>query len=243
MPKENDLYGGMKPEEVPAYAVRDVAHILNIPKSTLRSWLYGQDYRSEDGTPQHFKPLIAAQHKTRGDALSFMDLVEAHVVSSLRRQHLVRMNDIRRALERILEQSPNSRHPLAEKQFAVLGKNLFIEETTKLTSITLDGQAVLRTLLENSLKRIERNPSGHAIFLFPFPRFLRLVEWSPPMTVVINPRIAFGRPVLAGTRIPTAIIAERVATGESLDEVATDYDRRPEEILEAIRWELAASAA
>jgi uncharacterized protein (DUF433 family) len=243
VPSKIDLYGGEKPEEVPAYAVRDVAYILNIPRSTLRSWLYGQSYKSEDGTPQDFKPLIAAQHKTRGDALSFMDLVEAHVVSSLRRQHLVRMHDIRRALERILEQSPTSLHPLAEKQFAVMGKNLFIEETKKLTSITIDGQQALKKLLENSLKRIERNPAGHAIFLYPFPRFRRPVDWSPPMTVVINPRIAFGRPVLAGTRIPTAIIAERVATGESLDEVATDYDRQPEEILEAIRWELAASAA
>ena len=242
MPSEIDLYGGKEPEDAPAYAVRDVAHILNIPTSTLRSWLYGQAYTSQDGTPQHFKALIAAQHKQRGDALSFMELVEAHVLTSLRRQHFVRMHDIRRALEKILEQTPNANHPLAEKQFAVLGKNLFIEETVKLTSITRDGQQALKTLLDGSLKRIQRNPSGHAIVLFPFPRSFR-GDASPPKSIVVNPRIAYGRPVLAGTRIPTAVIAERVATGETLDEVAEDYDRSAAEILEAIRWELAASAA
>lgn len=56
--------------------------------------------------------------------------------------------------------------------------------------------------------------------------------------VVIDPRISFGRPVLAGSGIPTAVIAEQYKAGESVDELADDYGRKRLEIEEAIRCEL-----
>jgi uncharacterized protein (DUF433 family) len=58
----------------------------------------------------------------------------------------------------------------------------------------------------------------------------------------MNPKIAFGRPVIAGTNIPTAIISSRITAGETIDELAEDYDLRPGEIFEAVRWELARAA-
>jgi uncharacterized protein (DUF433 family) len=61
--------------------------------------------------------------------------------------------------------------------------------------------------------------------------------------VVIDPRISFGRPVLAGSGIPTAVIADRYKAGESVDELADDYGRKRLEIEEAIRCELAERAA
>ncbi len=64
-----------------------------------------------------------------------------------------------------------------------------------------------------------------------------------PRTVVIDPRVSFGRSVLAGTGIPTAIIAERYKAGESVDALADDYGRKRVEIEEAIRCELALDAA
>jgi uncharacterized protein (DUF433 family) len=55
--------------------------------------------------------------------------------------------------------------------------------------------------------------------------------------------VSFGRPVLAGTGIPTAVIAERYKAGESMDDLADDYGRRRLEIEEAIRCELSVEAA
>jgi uncharacterized protein (DUF433 family) len=49
--------------------------------------------------------------------------------------------------------------------------------------------------------------------------------------------------VLAGTGIPTAIVAERYKAGESIDELAEDYGRSRKEIEEAIRCELWLEAA
>jgi uncharacterized protein (DUF433 family) len=60
---------------------------------------------------------------------------------------------------------------------------------------------------------------------------------------VIDPRISFGCQILAGSGIPTAIVAERYKAGESIDELAEDYGRERLDIEEAIRCELDVEAA
>ena len=61
--------------------------------------------------------------------------------------------------------------------------------------------------------------------------------------VVIDPRIAFGQPVIAGTGIRTSIIAERFEAGESIEELVAEYGRTAREIEEAIRSEFPRTAA
>jgi uncharacterized protein (DUF433 family) len=58
----------------------------------------------------------------------------------------------------------------------------------------------------------------------------------------IDPRISFGRPVIAGTRIATAVIGERWRAGESVEALAADYGRSLAEIEEAIRCETTQAA-
>ena len=64
-----------------------------------------------------------------------------------------------------------------------------------------------------------------------------------PRTIVIDPYVSFGRPVLAGTGIATSVIAQRYKAGESIAELAEDYGRSSPEIEEAIRCELWLDAA
>jgi uncharacterized protein (DUF433 family) len=63
-----------------------------------------------------------------------------------------------------------------------------------------------------------------------------------PRIVAIDPAVAFGRPVIAGSRVPTIEIFERFNAGESPDELAIDFGRRLDEIHEAIRCENTAAA-
>ncbi|WP_243147238.1 DUF433 domain-containing protein [Scytonema sp. UIC 10036] len=56
-----------------------------------------------------------------------------------------------------------------------------------------------------------------------------------------NPRIAFGRLVIAGTGIPIDILTERYEAGDSIDELAYDYEVNRLAIEEAIRYELLAA--
>lgn len=41
----------------------------------------------------------------------------------------------------------------------------------------------------------------------------------------INPNIMFGKPVIAGTRVPVEIILEKLADGIRIEEVLQDYPR------------------
>ena len=90
------------------------------------------------------------------------------------------------------------------------------------------------------LQRIEWDLQGLAARLYPFTRQRELVQ---PKVVMIDPRVSFGRPVSAGTGIRTELIAERYKAGESMDDLARDYDRNRAEIEEAVRCELALKAA
>ena len=78
------------------------------------------------------------------------------------------------------------------------------------------------------------------IRLYPFTRKRELDE---PRAVVIDPFVSFGRPVLAGTGISTAVVAERFKAGEPMGALADDYGRSLLEIEEAIRCELPLEAA
>src|SRR5437879_3683340 len=62
---------------------------------------------------------------------------------------------------------------------------------------------------------------------------------SEPKTIEINPLVGFGKPIIAGTGISTAIIASRFNARESIAELAEEYGCTPPQIEEAIRWERA----
>jgi uncharacterized protein (DUF433 family) len=80
----------------------------------------------------------------------------------------------------------------------------------------------------------------YPVRLYPFV----YTEMDPdePKVVVIDPRRAFGKPVLTGTGIQTAVIASRHRAGESIEELASDYGVPSDQIENAIRCEIRAAA-
>jgi uncharacterized protein (DUF433 family) len=231
-----DIYGGKDARETPAYPLSEVAKYLGLPNSTLRAWCVGQPYRTKSGRARFFAPLIRLVDDT--GMLSYSNFVEAHVLRALRRE--ISLPKIREALHRILADDPDSAHPLAEYQFATMGIDLFVEHLSKLVNMTRGGQLGLRECLEGYLRRIKRDPAGHVATLYPLPGGKPLLDW--PETVAMNPKVAFGRPVIAGTSIPTSAIVKRITAGETIPQLAEDYDRSTDEIFEAVRWELARAA-
>ena len=224
--------------KTPSYTVSEVAGFLFLPTSTLRSWVMGRVYPTKVGA-RRFRALIHAP-QTNPTVLSFINVVEAHVLSAIRRTHHIPVQKVRRALDYV-EHRFRVEHPLADREFLTDGVELFVEgRGGELEVASRGGQLGIRDLLAAHLRRIDRDPRGVPIRLYPFTRYREIEE---PRPVTIDPRIAFGRPVLSGTGIPTEMIAERFNAGESIDELATDYGRRREEIEEAIRFERHVEAA
>jgi uncharacterized protein (DUF433 family) len=119
------------------------------------------------------------------------------------------------------------------------GKSLFIEQYGQVVNVSEEGQMEMKSVLDAYLKRIQWNEDGIPIRLFPFTR--TKYENSPPF-VAIDPRIRSGRPCIAGTGVPTSMIAERHEAGDSIALLAKDYGRSQEEIEEALRYESRAAS-
>ena len=223
--------------ELPAYGVVDAARYLRMPQATLRSWVLGRLYPTSKGH-RVFRPVIRLPQPD-WPALSFVNLVEAHVLEAIRREHEIPLGKVRAAMS-VLERKFGSEHPLADHQFETDGLDLFIEKAGLLINLTQDGQLAIRQIVHAYLKRIERDVRGIPVRLYPFTRKRDLDE---PRSVVIDPSISFGRPVLVGTGIATAVVAERFKAGETIEDLARDYARGALEIQEAIRCELPLEAA
>jgi uncharacterized protein (DUF433 family) len=218
----------------PAYTFSEAAHYLGLPTSTLRSWCLGQDYTSQ-GRHRKFRGLITLDGE-RGQGLSFLNLVEAHVLAAIRRLHDVPLPTVRDALSYVAEKLRIER-PLASVKFQTNGVDLFIEQLSSLVNVSRDGQIEFADLMRAHLRRVERDAKGVPIKLYPFTRKdPSNLDAKPP--VEMDPRIAFGRPVLVGRSVPTAVLADRFKAGDSLNELARDYETSTNEIEEAIRCEL-----
>lgn len=228
MSAARDIYGGTNPIDLPAYTTAAVAHYLRLPEPTVRSWAFGLD-RS--------KALILAADLD-GKRLSFRNLVELHVLRVVRRHHNVALKEIRNAIA-YLGREFGSEHPLSEEDMVTDGKYLFVEKIGKLINASRHGQLAAQRLLEIHLQRIERDDLRQPKRLFPFTRG----EAGGPQSVAIDPRVQFGRPCIAGSGVPTNIIAQRFKAGDSVLSLAEDFRRKVEEIEEAVRYEAEIKAA
>lgn len=246
-----DIYGGDDPRDISAYSIFEASRYQLIPAGTLRSWLFGRYYRIR-GIKKFSKPLIELPNP-EVKQLSFNNLVEAHVLRVIRLKHRITLPRVRLALD-YLEQEVGVPHPLVRAEFQTDGVDLFLDtmfhqndleeqvpdSDRMLINASRSGQLAIRQTLQSYLKRIERDEAGLAARLFPFTSSEERED--DPKVIVIAPRISFGRPVLVGTGIPTLILAQRYKAGDSIEELAYDYNCDHIQIQEAIRCELQLAA-
>lgn len=224
------------PRELPAYGIAEASHYLRIPVATLRSWVRGRHYPTEAGR-KYFRPVLSLPDRDLG-SLSFVNLVEAHVLDAIRRKYRIPLPKVRSAVDYVQKRF-GSKHPLAEQKFDTDGVDLFVSRFEDLISASESGQLAMRELIKARLRRIEHDASGLAARLYPFTR---QNGFDQPRFVVIDPLISFGRPTITGTGITTSILAERYKAGDSMDALAEDYGCERAQVEEAVRCELALAA-
>lgn len=215
------------PREIPAYTIAEAAHYLNMPPATVRAWVRGMG---------RFKPVIDLPNKS-ANLLSFFNLAEAQVLRAIRNTHGVKLPMVRKAIA-FIRSRYGWKRPLIENQFKTDGVRLFIDHLGRLVDATGNGQFVMQEVMTH-LDRIEWE-NGIASKIFPFTRY---TDSNAPKSVLIDPRLSFGRPVLASVMIPTSVIAERYKAGDSIEELADDFACTRLDIEEGIRCELRVHAA
>lgn len=222
------------PMDRPAYPLAEAAHYLRVAPATLRSWIVGRPYPTASGT-ERFHPLIHPPER-QPPVLSFANLIEAHVLRSLRTEHGVSLKDVRKALQ-FAEQELHIDRLLLRKDLCTHAGELFLDRYGELISISASGQLAMRRMFAEHLKRVEWNERRFPIRLYPFVSAETEATAKP---IAIDPTIAFGRPVILRMGISTRAVTERIDAGETIDDLVADYDLSASEIEQAVLYERAA---
>lgn len=224
---EKALYSASDPRDAPRYSCAQAAHYLFLPKTTVAYWIRGGSYQGG-----YFQQVVERPDPD-DPRLSFWNLVELHIIHGFRRKHKIPMRAIRDALLYAQAECDIDRLLLHKDLCAAPGR-LFLEQFRKLINLGQEGQLAMVDVLDQYLDRLEWERDGLVSRLFPATRETFA---DSPRVVVIDPRIAFGRPMLDHHGVKTATIAARFEAGESVRFLAGDYDLKASEVEEAIRYE------
>jgi uncharacterized protein (DUF433 family) len=203
------------------YDITSAARHLRMPRSTMAAWAQGM------------KPFKRVLDLPKPGYLSFVNLTEAFVLFTMRRHYRIKMPRIREAIDYVQEQL-GVEHPLAFQEFKTDKVDLFVERAAdRLLNVSRSGQTHMHDVLAD-LERIEWR-GQRPIALFPI--VVKRPEATDRRPVRISPHIAFGQPVISGTRVPTRAIWDRFQGGESIQSLAEDHGVSTEDVEEALRAE------
>lgn len=216
----------MNPLSLGAYTVPDAARLLGLPAARLRGWIRGV------GVAAGGRRMPAGDLTSCGEGadrhLNFYTLIELFSLAELRELG-VSMRTLRASREELAERY-GTRYPFALRGLLTDGRRLLKELGDQtLLELGTGGQSAFQSVVEPFCRRLDFDVSSQlASRYFPLGR---------DSSIVVSPRYAFGRPVIAGTNLATETIAALVQGGESIDDVADAYQLPRERIEEAWLFE------
>jgi len=180
------------------------------------------------------EPLLRAQSGVT-HLISFNNLVEAHVLRALRTKDGIRMAAVRKSID-YAEQELGITRLLLSNELRTSGQDIFLDRLSELITLSRSGQLAMRQMLGVYLQRVDRDDDA-----LPFRFYPLRPAWSEDRKpIVIDPRISFGRPTVAGSGVSTAALVDRYDAGESFQALAHDYRLKISQIEDAVFYERAA---
>jgi uncharacterized protein (DUF433 family) len=205
------------------FTLREIAGYLGIPKSTVQWWA-----RPPDGK----KPLITCfPRHGRQATVPFIGFAEAYVLSAFRRAG-VPLQRIRPAVEK-LSSTIGIDHALASKRLYTDGAEVLYDYAVRDDGELLE-LVVVRTqqhqfseVVREYLKRIHYASDGWA-------SSVHLPTYGTA-EVIVDPKIAFGLPLVAHGGARVEDLVDRFQAGDSVAEIADDFGVPAEEVEDVIR--------
>ncbi|MFI6101830.1 DUF433 domain-containing protein [Lentzea sp. NPDC051213] len=198
----------------PLLTPRETARHLQIPRSTLYFWLAEE----ADGSPL----VHRVTPERRGwPSVPFVAVVEAYVLRSLRDLGL-RKHKIRDAAEAVRREFKTP-YGLATRKIVTDGIDIFLDYAHGDIARVGDQQRPIREVLDGYLRYIGWDSNDE------FASTLRLRQYSDVAPVIIDPRFGWGAPVIESNHVPVDAVVDMWLAGDSLEEVAYEYDLTTEQ--------------
>lgn len=213
------------------YTFPEAARLAGVPCAELRRWLLG--YRRGKGDSAHTSPpLWTPEPLAAGiNGLSFHDLLEIRFVKHFRRLG-ISLQTIRIAAQNARE-ILGSDYPFTCKGFQTDGRTIFADAIAasgdpELIDLRRRQYVIQHVLRPSLLAGIEYENGGPA-------------RWYPmerSKVVVLDPEIAFGKPVVTEVGVRTDILHDAwLAESKNAGRVAAVYEVPVKAVEAAIRFE------
>lgn len=218
---------------------------MRMTPARLRRWVGGYTYWLRDSATKKSRrkrpPVIKTDLPVIDDAiaLSFLELMELRVVKAIVDKG-VSLQHVRIAAQLASDRFETD-HPFASRR------------------VFTDGQAIFSAITDDSARpdvvRWKKNDIDQIIAGGIFDQFLEEIEFDPRTSlaskwwpqgrncpVVLDPRISFGAPVIAGTAVRTSVIA-RMAHRASVQDAAIAFELQLQQAEAALAFESELAAA
>lgn len=207
----------------PIFTLQEAAAYLDMPRSTLALWT-----RPRDGSPL----ITSLQRRGHQATVPFIGFAEAFVLSAFRRAG-VPMQRIRPAVS-VLSKTIGVEHALASRSLYTDGAEVLYDyaaenEESGMLELTVvrTGQKQFSEVVKDYLRRIEYGNDGWA-------STIELPAYGEAQ-VVVDPRRAFGLPLVlhGGARVEDLV--DRFAAGETIEDIVKDFNVPRGEVEAVIR--------
>jgi len=215
------------------YSFAQIDHVLGLHGGTSARWVDGYTRRGKS-----YPPVVRHQQTGR-DTATWGEFVECRLLAEFRESG-VPMRRLRPAVERLRSET-NAHYPLASAKLWLKpeGRELFMSVQDE---VDLDRR--LRFVVRTGQYALPE-------WTKPAQRFAESVQWSSdsedaiPLVIwlddarliQVDPERGFGDPVIAGRGIPTSVLAELYAAGESVPQIASQYDLSERQVRAALDHE------
>jgi uncharacterized protein (DUF433 family) len=215
---------------VPLFTAREAATHLGLARSTMRTWL------TREAGPAPLAHRIAPD-TPHGPSVPFIAMVEAHMLQTFRGLGL-RPRELRESVTR-LRRELGDEYILATRRLGTDGVNLLVDMSQRFEAPrwerARDGQRVIHEAIGDALKKVTWSDGD------PYGRRLRLSTYEGA-DVIIDPRFAFGQPVLERSKIRVSDVIGAFRAGETPRTIADEYGIEEDDIQAVIRAALRKAA-
>lgn len=210
----------------------EAARLVQTTTTRVRRWLLGYRFPLRTGATAQSAPIFKPQlPQTEGHwAIGFLDLVELLFIKGFRDMRIA-LPYIRLAARRAAKRWKTD-HPFCLKRFSTDGYEIFetlVDEVgeEELREVT-KGQYHFYSVLGPYLRQLDYSDAGDVLRWWPLGK---------KRDIVVDPAVAFGRPVVVGSSVPTEAIFAAVGANESERQVATWYDLPISSVRAAVEFE------
>jgi uncharacterized protein (DUF433 family) len=216
------------------YTPQDVARILREEPRTIKRWAFGYEHQGK-----FFPPAIRTDVPLMdlSRVLTFLELVELLSIQGFLREGLS-WRKVRAAAEvasRLLAQEP---HPFARRDWFVDPAGLYLKlgrehDEDLLVEVAGDAQVAMEEALRPYLHQLRFGEDGFASRWYPR---------GPDQPIVLDPRRAYGAPIIEDGGVRTELLLDLHLAGDSVEQIASFFDVQEHEVIAAIEFEEAIAA-